>query len=247
MPASTFSGVNGRFRSLTPVAAKIAFAIAGIVGAVLLRYLFEQHCQRERELAESQARLQALQARIRPHFLFNSMNTIASLTRSNPQKAEEAVEDLSDLLRVTLQSPSDMSSLQQELEIAKTYERIEKLRLDDRLSVRWELSDVPQHVRLPTFTIQPLLENAIYHGIELLPDGGEIVVQGQRSDDVCVIELTNPVVSGPQRNSDGNKMAEISFKNALAVEEVHAGMYAEALASAKDGNDLPVRRKPLAP
>ena len=100
-------------------------AIAGIVGAVLLRYLYEQHRERQRELAESQARLQALQARIRPHFLFNSMNTIASLTRVDPDLAEQVVEDLSDLFRATLSDAQTLSTLAREIELAEVYLRIE--------------------------------------------------------------------------------------------------------------------------
>ncbi|MBT8087439.1 MAG: histidine kinase [Gammaproteobacteria bacterium] len=183
------------------------FAIGSIVIALGMRYLYVSSEWRRSVVLEAQARISALQALIRPHFLFNSMNTIASLTRSNPQKAEEAVEDLSDLLRVTLQSPDDMSSLQQELDIAKTYERIEKLRLDDRLNVRWELGALPMHARLPTFTIQPLLENAIYHGVELLPDGGEIVVSGRQDGNLFELQLTNPIAEGRARDDEGNKMA----------------------------------------
>jgi two-component system sensor histidine kinase AlgZ len=214
------------------------FAIGSIIIALGMRYLYVSSEWRRSVVLEAQARISALQALIRPHFLFNSMNTIASLTRSNPQKAEEAVEDLSDLLRVTLQSPQDMSSLQQELDIAKTYERIEKLRLDDRLSVRWELGDVPENVRLPTFTIQPLLENAIYHGIELLPGGGEIVVSGRQAGDDCVIAISNPVAGGPARSSDGNKMAlsniqqrfELAFAGSGSVEpDERDGLYTVTL------------------
>ncbi|MBT8087446.1 MAG: histidine kinase [Gammaproteobacteria bacterium] len=187
-------------------------AISLIVIALGMRYLYVSSEWRRSVVLEAQARISALQALIRPHFLFNSMNTIASLTRSNPLKAEEAVEDLSDLLRITLQSPDDMSSLQQELEIAKTYERIEKLRLDDRLDVRWELDDLPMDARLPTFTIQPLLENAIYHGVELLPDGGEIVVTGRQDGDMFELRLTNPTAGDRTREDDGNKMALSNIK-----------------------------------
>ena len=187
-------------------------AISCIVIALGMRYLYVSSEWRRSIVLEAQARISALQALIRPHFLFNSMNTIASLTRSDPQKAEEAVEDLSDLLRVTLQSPDDLSSLQQELEIAKTYERIEKLRLDDRLNVRWQLGDLPLQARLPTLTIQPLLENAIYHGIELLPGGGEIIVSGRQKENGLEIQLTNPVDGSRARENDGNKMALSNIK-----------------------------------
>jgi two-component system sensor histidine kinase AlgZ len=183
------------------------FAISAIVIALFMRYLYVASEWRRSIVLEAQARISALQALIRPHFLFNSMNTIASLTRSNPRQAEEAVEDLSDLLRATLSSPRDLSSLQQELEIAETYERIEKLRLGDRLTVRWDFGDVPMTALVPTLTLQPLLENAIYHGIELMPDGGEVSVTGRRDGDTLEIRMSNPLSDGQARHIDGNQMA----------------------------------------
>ncbi len=183
------------------------FAVGSIVIALGMRYLYVSSEWRRSILLEAQARIGALQALIRPHFLFNTMNTIASLTRSDPREAEGAVEDLSDLLRVTLQSPDDLSSLQQEVEVAKIYERIEKLRLGERLAVRWDLDDLPMQARIPTLTLQPLLENAIYHGIEPLPDGGEIVVAGRRGETVLEVELRNPVAPDQPRVSEGNRMA----------------------------------------
>ncbi len=183
------------------------FAVGSIVIALGMRYLYVSSEWRRSILLEAQARIGALQALIRPHFLFNTMNTIASLTRSDPREAEGAVEDLSDLLRVTLQSPDDLSSLQQEVEVAKIYERIEKLRLGERLAVRWDLDDLPMQARIPTLTLQPLLENAIYHGIEPLPDGGEIVVAGRRGETALEVELRNPVAPDQPRVSEGNRMA----------------------------------------
>ncbi len=183
------------------------FAIGSIVIALGMRYLYVSSEWRRSILLEAQARISALQALIRPHFLFNTMNTIASLTRSDPGQAEEAVEDLSDLLRVTLQSPDDLSSLQQEIEVARIYERIEKLRLGDRLAVRWELDDIPMHARIPALTLQPLLENAIYHGIELLAEGGEIIVSGHRDGSMMEVGLSNPVPPNRPRGSEGNRMA----------------------------------------
>ena len=183
------------------------FAISSIVIALTMRYLYVASEWRRSIVLEAQSRISALQALIRPHFLFNSMNTIASLTRSNPPQAEEAVEDLSDLLRATMSSPKDRSSLKQELEIAAIYQRIEKLRLGDRLNVRWEVGGLPMRTRIPNLTIQPLLENAIYHGIELLPDGGEVVVTGRRDGQFAVVSMVNPVAEGAKREKTGNNMA----------------------------------------
>lgn len=183
------------------------FAISSIVIALAMRYLYISSEWRRSIVLEAEARISALQALIRPHFLFNSMNTIASLTRTNPKLAEEAVEDLSDLFRANLGNSGNRSSLKQELEIASIYQRIEKLRLGDRLAVRWDLGDLPMTARIPSLTIQPLLENAIYHGIELLPDGGEVSITGARDDDQLQVTISNPVAQGKVRDKDGNNMA----------------------------------------
>ena len=182
-------------------------AISSIFIALAMRYLYVSSEWRRSIVLEAQARISALQALIRPHFLFNSMNTIASLTRTDPRQAEEAVEDLSDLLRASLSSNRNRTTLKEELEVAAIYHRIEKLRLGDRLNIRWDIEDLPMRARIPSLTIQPLIENAIYHGIELLPEGGEVVVSGRRDGKYLQIEVTNPVAPGKSRSKDGNKMA----------------------------------------
>ena len=183
------------------------FAISTIVIALTMRYLYISSEWRRSIVLEAQARVSALQALIRPHFLFNSMNTIASLTRSDPAQAEEAVEDLADLLRANLNATKDRTSLKAELEVAAIYQRIEKLRLGERLRVRWNIDELPMRALIPSLTIQPLLENAIYHGIELLPDGGEVLVDGKRSNDELTIEVSNPVAARSETRHKGNKMA----------------------------------------
>lgn len=184
-----------------------SFAISSIIIALAMRYLYVSSEWRRSIVLEAQARISALQALIRPHFLFNSMNTIASLTRSDPRQAEEAVEDLSDLMRANLGGSGERTSLKEELEVAAIYQRIEKLRLGDRLNVRWDVGDLPMRALIPSLTIQPLLENAIYHGIELLPDGGEVLVAGKRDDKFLEISISNPVAPGEKRAGGGNKMA----------------------------------------
>jgi two-component system sensor histidine kinase AlgZ len=183
------------------------FATSSIVVALAMRYLYISSEWRRSIVLEAQSRISALQALIRPHFLFNSMNTIASLTRSDPRQAEEAVEDLADLMRANLNAPKDRTTLKEELETAAIYQRIEKLRLGDRLKVRWNVGDLPMRALIPSLTIQPLLENAVYHGIELLPEGGEIVVTGKKNDDELDICISNPVSTGQVRKTGGNKMA----------------------------------------
>jgi two-component system sensor histidine kinase AlgZ len=184
-----------------------SIAISSISIALAMRYLYISSEWRRSIVLEAQARISALQALIRPHFLFNSLNTIASLTRSDPARAEEAVEDLADLMRANLGNSKDRVTLKEELEVAAIYQRIEKLRLGERLRVRWRVGDLPMRALMPSLTIQPLLENAIYHGIESLPDGGEVTVTGTRDGDDLQIEISNPVVATTHRRKDGNQMA----------------------------------------
>ena len=202
------------------------FAIGAIVIALTMRYLYVSSEWRRSIVLEAQARISALQALIRPHFLFNSMNTIASLTRTDPRQAEEAVEDLSDLLRANLRSSRERTTLKEEFETTAIYQRIEKLRLGDRLKFRWDLEDLPMRASIPSLTIQPLIENAIYHGIELLPDGGDVIVSGRRDGDYLVISISNPVAADSSRKKDGNKMAmsnirqrfELAYGNRASVD-----------------------------
>ena len=197
------------------------FAISSIVIALAMRYLYVSSEWRRSIVLEAQARISALQALIRPHFLFNSMNTIASLTRSDPRQAEEAVEDLSDLLRANLGGSGDRTTLKEELEVAAIYQRIEKLRLGDRLKVRWDVAELPMRALIPSLIIQPLLENAIYHGIELLPDGGEVTVTGGRDDGFLEMTIANPVAEGEKRATSGNKMALANIRQRFELAYGH--------------------------
>jgi two-component system sensor histidine kinase AlgZ len=158
-----------------------------------------------------------LQARIRPHFLFNSMNTIAALTRSDPKRAEEAVEDLADLFRATLRDSHTPLRLKEELELTRIYQRIEALRLGSRLDVRWDVGSLPMRAFVPGLTVQPLLENAIYHGIEPLERGGTVTVSGRVVDGEVELVVSNPVAeagaSGEPRT--GNRLALDNIRQRL--------------------------------
>lgn len=168
------------------------FAITFIVSSLALRYFHVSTEWRHSVELEAQARIRALQARIRPHFLFNSMNTIASLTRSDPERAEEAVEDLADLFRANLSEARSWIPLKEELEIARIYQRIEQLRLGARLTVKWEIAELPMRAFVPSLLVQPLLENAVYHGIEPLPEGGTIVISGSFDGERIELSVSNP-------------------------------------------------------
>ncbi|MDH5407797.1 MAG: histidine kinase [Gammaproteobacteria bacterium] len=203
--------------------------ITVIVSGLVLRYFYMQHQWRQRIKTESQARLQALQSRIRPHFLFNSMNTIASLTRTNPGKAEQAVEDLAELFRISLGDARSRYAMADELLLCKRYLGIEGLRLDDRLKVEWDTDALPEDARVPPLLLQPLLENAIYHGIETLPGGGTIKILGQRNGRKLNIKISNPFPGNePQQHQKGNKIAMNNIRERLqAVYDQHGKLETE--------------------
>jgi len=192
--------------------------IATVVGALALRYFYvSQQWRRSVEL-EARARIRALQARIRPHFLFNSMNTIASLTRSNPARAEQANEDLSDPFPLTLSHARRQITPAEEVEIARTYQRIEQLRLGDRLQVRWDVDALPPLCVVPSLLLQPLLENAIGHGIEPLPQGGVVDVRGRLDDGAILLEVTNPKpANAPPAPRRGHRMALDNIRERLEL------------------------------
>ena len=193
-----------------------SLGISAIVSAMVLRYLYVQHQWRKNIETITSARYQALQARIRPHFLFNCMNTIASLTRKSPRLAEQSIEDLTDLFRASLAEPDKLIKITDEWTVCKTYLRIEKHRLADRLSIDWDIDILPKDALVPPLCLQPILENAIYHGIERLPDGGVITIKGEFSDRVLFIRVINPV---PARQLDdmhkGNKQAQENIRQRL--------------------------------
>ncbi|MGB0134042.1 sensor histidine kinase [Dokdonella sp.] len=168
-------------------------AICALIAAALLRYLYIRELWQERIQAAAKAQVDALQARIRPHFLFNSMNTIASLIRKRPQDAERAVEDLSDLFRAALGARETLATLGEELDLIGHYLRIESLRLGDRLRLDLDLDELPRDLPLPALLLQPLVENAVYHGIQRLPAGGTLSIGGKRENGRVEIVVRNPV------------------------------------------------------
>jgi two-component system sensor histidine kinase AlgZ len=191
--------------------------IAAIVGALTLRYFYVAGEWRRSVELEARARIRALQARIRPHFLFNSMNTIAALTRSDPVRAEEAIEDLADLFRFNLRDAQGQISLREELEVARIYQRIEQLRLGERLRVRWKVADLPARALMPSLLLQPLLENAIGHGVEPLPEGGTVTVQGRTVDETVEIEVSNPVPPERRPARSGHRIALDNIRQRLEL------------------------------
>jgi len=192
-------------------------AIATLLMAPLLRYFYVSQQWQRNVRREAEARLNALQARIRPHFLFNSMNTIAALTRSNPGAAEQAVEDLADLFRASLRDGRQLIPLQDELEIARVYERMEQHRLGNRLRVDWQLGQLPATAEIPGLTIQPLLENAIYHGIEPSQQPGVVTVSGESDGKHIRIAVTNPRPSTGSASRPGHGLAMDNIRERLEL------------------------------
>jgi len=166
--------------------------------------------------AIAEARLQALQARIRPHFLFNSLNAVLSLVRTEPRRAETALEDLADLFRVLMKDNRQLAPLSDEVELCRQYLDLEKVRLGDRLNVEWHVEKMPRDALVPPLVLQPLLENAVYHGIEPSSGTGVIAVNiFLRRGEVHAI-LRNPYkLTGSHHG--GNKMAVDNIRERLAL------------------------------
>jgi two-component system sensor histidine kinase AlgZ len=163
-----------------------------------------------------EARLQALQARIRPHFLFNSINAVLSLIRDDPHRAETALEDLADLFRVLMADNRQLVPLETELALCRQYLDLEKLRLGHRLHIVWNINAAPEDALIPPLVLQPLLENAVYHGIEPVGEGGEIVIDINLVRDQVQIQVSNPYHPDGAHHS-GNRMALENIRERLAL------------------------------
>ncbi len=203
-------------------ASLVAFAtrcvvLAALAWTVLLRYYYVREQWRRGVAAQASAQFEALQARIRPHFLFNSMNTIATLIRRRPDSAEQAVMDLSDLFRAALNESRTMSTLGAEIDLVRRYLEIERLRLAERLAVDIHVPPELSAVPMPALLLQPLAENAIYHGVETMPSGGTIAVAVTPVDTMLTIEVTNPFDPNAPRRQRGAGMALDNIRQRLAL------------------------------
>ncbi len=202
--------------------------ISGILAALLLHYFHVQLQSRLHARSELQARMQALQSRIRPHFLFNSMNIIASLIHVDPDKAEQAVEDLSELFRASLKMAGTQTSLKQEIQLCKKYINIEQLRLGERLDVEWQVS-ASDDVSIPLLTLQPVIENAIYYGIAPSAQGGLVKIEINEHEGWLSICVSNPIARDQHaRHEGGNQMALENIQHRLqALYGMNLKMHAE--------------------
>ena len=171
---------------------------------------------RARSPALAEARLLALTARIRPHFLFNALNAVLGVMRSDPRRAETALEELADLFRVLMRENADLVPLSEEIFVARQYINLERLRLGERVRVVWDMAACPPDPLVPPLMLQPLLENAVYHGIEPAKEPGEIVIRFECKDSRLRVELSNPMTA-VEGHTHGNQMALTNIRERLML------------------------------
>jgi two-component system, LytTR family, sensor histidine kinase AlgZ len=208
-PLQTFFGFDDASSQLL---ANLSYAAAGT--AVLAWYFHLR--QRAFSPALAEARLQALQARIRPHFLFNSLNAVLSLIRSDPKRAEAAIEDLAELFRTVMSDNRRLAVLSDEVSLCRQYLNLEQLRLGERLRVEWQLDPAAAPALVPPMLLQPLVENAIYHGIEPGMDAGLVQIRVERNGDRLRLQLSNPYHPEHQHRQ-GNRMALANIRERLQL------------------------------
>lgn len=202
---------------LADSAGGLRWAGAAAAGAGLAALLWSWLALRARiwQPAEAQARLAELQSRIRPHFLFNALNTALALVRHDPARAERVLEDLSDLFRTALADSGAAVPLEAEVALAKAYLDIEQVRFGARLAVQWELDPAAGRARVPPLVLQPLVENAVRHGVEPSPSGGRLWVRTQARRGQAVVTVSNTV--GEEPSAPGHGMALHNVRERLRL------------------------------
>ena len=220
-------------QALLPDRRPMPFANLAVLALFMTGGILAYFDLRARALAPAiaEARIQALQARIRPHFLYNSINAVLSLMRSEPRRAERALEDMADLFRVLMADNRTLVPIAKEVELARQYLAIEEIRLGERLRVTWRTDGMPADALVPPLMLQPLVENAVYHGIEPSDNGGEIEIDAGLTGGQLVISLRNPFPGGG-RHSSGNRMAIVNIRERL---QLHFDAEASMRSEVKDG------------
>ena len=197
-----------------------ASAFAGaLLSSMLLAGLFWR--AKARTPAATAARLQELQSRIRPHFLFNTLNSAIALVRAEPLKAEAMLEDLSELFRHALADPAESVTLAQEIALARHYLAIEEVRFGERLRVEWSLDPNAGQARLPPLLLQPLVENAIRHGVEPSATGAQVKISTLRRGSVVVVKISNSMPGGSGEHGNGLALANVR-ERLLLLHDVQA-------------------------
>ena len=214
--------------------------ITAVIGVPALRYLVLSYRVDADAQAQQEAKMQALQSRIRPHFLFNSLNSVASLTRSDPDRAEAVLHDIADLFRVLLADARKLVPISAEREISRQYLEVEKIRLGDRLKVKWNVDNIPRNALIPALILQPLLENAIYHGIEPRFAGGTIRIDLWTENDGLNIMISNPLPEVRQKShTKGNQIAQDNILQRLKTQFGNAA----SMSSFEEGGHYHVKIK----
>jgi two-component system sensor histidine kinase AlgZ len=198
----------------SPAAIARSALFAALLAGVLLGY-FQLHVKAFSP-ALAEARLQALQSRIRPHFLFNSLNAVLALIRRDPLRAERTLEDLADLFRSLVSDARHFVRLSDEIALLERYAAIEQLRLGERLRITWELDAAPSDALLPPLVLQPLLENAVYHGVEPATEPGDVLVRIERRGDRVLARIENALIDAEAERA-GNRMALDNIRERLAL------------------------------
>ena len=225
-------------RSQLPEGTLLRWILFGLIAVGVLLFYFHLRA-RALSPAVTEARLQALQARIRPHFLFNSINAVLSLMRSDPKRAEVALEDMADLFRVLMRENRELTPLEDEVELCRQYLELEKLRLGDRLTVDWNVRSMPADALVPPLMLQPLLENAVYHGIEPSSTPGTVSINLFLSRGVVHAILKNPYRASGGSHHSGNKMALANVRERLALHfDAEASLESKV---AKDSYEVHIR------
>jgi len=204
----------GQRALLLPSGVGAAAAWSAGAAALVLHYLYLRAKSLSPALAE--ARLAALTARIRPHFFFNSLNGVLGILREDPRRAETALEELAELFRAVMGDGRELATLGEEIALCRKYLDLERLRLGERLRVEWRLDDCPEDAAVPPLMLQPLLENAVYHGIEPSAEPALVTIAVRRQQDGVVIELVNPF-HGSNIHHSGNRMALANVRERLAL------------------------------
>ena len=215
----TTAGSQSLFSTLDTVGGATESLMRSLVWAALCAtalLLYFEARSRLQSPALAEARLLALTARIRPHFLFNALNAVLGVIRSDPRRAEGALEELADLFRVLMRENRELVPLSEEIALARQYLNLERLRLGDRLRVNWDIESCPPDALVPPLMLQPLLENAVYHGIEPAEEPGEISIHFARRGDQLLVELTNPYSAGASHHA-GNHMALANIRERLML------------------------------
>ena len=201
----------------TPWAASAA--AGGLLSSILLAGLYWR--TKARTPAATTARLAELQSRIRPHFLFNTLNSAIALVRAEPLKAEAMLEDLSELFRSALADPAESVTLEQEITLAQRYLAIEEIRFGERLQVSWSLDPTACQARLPPLLLQPLVENAIRHGVEPSASGAKLSISTDRRGNTVVVKVTNTTPAGVGARGHGLALANVR-ERLLLLHDVQA-------------------------